>query len=294
MPGDVEELPYIRWEYSHPSRHKNGPAVVELYLVSSDGSPLEDASWFYRLLPLGSYRELLQTKDEPVRRAGTFDRGEAEGRGLNGAGIGRASIFRLGEAGGPKGAHKLVVASGTYMMVDVLGSALVRGRRCYAQAAMLLFGDSLEAASLASNTPENHWPSYGFMGSGDLYWPQTGQSYTLTPRGWVPASRPSAIRDSGPVPGQYSFTGEVTSFTPDHDPELSAQSSSATKPIFMVGRLPDGGAVTYTLYVHRSRYAGTDLGLGIGLFAAALLVTSLGMAAVYVIRRMPRHASEAV
>jgi hypothetical protein len=253
--------------------------VAELHLVASDGSPPEDASWFYQLLPLASYREVLRAGDAAVMRAGRFEggAGEAEGGGLAAGGLQDPSIFRLGEEGRARGGCRLVVASGIYAMADVLGTALVRGRRSYAQTAMLLFGDSLGGEPPVSNSVSPGWPSYNFSGSGELYWPQTGHTFTLTAREGTILGPVRALRDTGPVPGEYAGAENGISFTPAHDPELSAESSSATKPVYLVGRLPGGGTLTYTFYVHRSRTAGTDLPLGILLSAAAFAVTGLGI-----------------
>lgn len=264
--------------------------------MSGDGSPLEDASWFYRLLPLASYRELLATKDEPVMRAGSFGEGGNEAGEFAGARDPSPSVFRLGEGGGFKaeGGLKLSLASGSYVMADVMASAVVRGRRCYAQTAMLLFGDSMGARGPETNSGVPPWPSFDFVGSGDLYWPQTGNAFTLTARGWSPSGPVLAWGDGGPAAGEYAVAENGVSFTPAHDPELSAESSAASKPIFMVAGTTDGGSLCYTFYVHRSRYAGADLHLGVTVAFSAFLLAGLGIAAFRAAGRLPRHAAQAV
>jgi hypothetical protein len=292
--GSDAPPPYIRWEYRNPSRHKNGPAVVEMYLVSGDGSPVEDASWFYRFLPLASFRQVMEIKEEPVMRAGTFDQGDAEGRGFLPGEEAVSSVFRLGKDDAPHGDKRLIVASGTYVLAEVMAKATVGGRTCYAQTAMLLFGDSMGGEPLVSNTVDPHWPSYGFMGSGELYWPQTGQTYTLTVREGEILGHVTAVRDDGPVPGAFVYKEGGTDFTPDHDPELSRESSSATKPVYLVGRTADGGTLSYTFYIHRSRYAASHLSWGVGVSILAFFLTGAVILAFSLKRRAWRHAPQAV
>jgi hypothetical protein len=257
---------------------------------------MEDASWFYRAHPLAGYRELPSADAPPVMRGGGFGAGVAEAGGYAGAGDPSPSVFRLGEEGkrGPAGGLKLVVASGRYAMADVMGTALLHGRRCYAQTTVLLMGDSMEGSPAESNAADPRWPSFAFRGSGDLFWPQTGQAFDFTVRDGKVAGPITAWRGRSRVPGEYAPLENGTSFTPAHDPELSAQSVAATLPVTMVAATPDGGALSYTFYVHRSRYAGTDMPMGIAVLSSAFLATGLGILAVRTRRRSQRHALEAV
>jgi hypothetical protein len=271
--------------------------VVELYLASSDGSPVTDASWFYSFRPLESYRRVMETRGPSLMRAGAFESGPAEAGGLVPEREGRPSVFRLGDSGGEPGGLKLALASGSYVLADVMAAGVVGGRRCYAQTGMLLFGDSEGAHGPRSNAAGYPaWPTYGFGGSGDLYWPQTGQTFTLTAKGadWSPEGPLHALGAKGPVKGAWSQAPGGAAFTPAHDPELSRQSSAATKPVYIVGALRGGGAVAYTFYVHRSRYAAQSLPLGLALAGAAFLAAGLGILAAYARGRAARHASQAV
>jgi hypothetical protein len=271
--------------------------VVELYLVSSDGSPLEEASWFYRMHPIESFRSLPTGKNSPVSRAGDFSQGPLEAGSFADAPYDSTSVYRVGEDidAGPPSDLKLVLATGTFMLADVMGSAVIRGKRCYAQTALLLFGDSLGGEPLKTNAASPHWPSFLYHGSGDLYFPQTGQSFTFTVREGTILGPVRALRDEGPVPGEFVPADNGISFTPANDPELSRLPSTATKPVYMLGGLPDGGTVSFTYYVHRNRYAAQDLPMGLGLSGLAFLATGLGILGVYWAgRRAPRHAAQTV
>ncbi|MDR1081441.1 MAG: hypothetical protein LBQ79_10895 [Deltaproteobacteria bacterium] len=287
---------HIRWQYGNPSRQRNGPASAELRLVSSDGSPMEDASWFYRLLPLSSSRELL-TPDRPAAmRAGTFGEG-IPGSGPAGDGDASPAPLSPGEGAGglPPGGLKLVVSSESRAMAEVTASAVVNGRRCYAQTAVILMGDSPGGVRPASGAEDPRWPSFNFWGSGELYWPQAGHTFTLTVREGALVGPVLAWREDGePVPGAYGRANDGVRFTPDHDPALSAMSGSALKPVIMVAGTPDGGTLSYTFYIHRSRDAGADPVMGFLIGCSAFLLTGLAIAAGYARRRAQRHAAQAV
>jgi hypothetical protein len=272
--------------------------VVELFLVSSDGSPVEDASWFYRMIPLeGPIKRgrVPMGGDGGVMRAGTFDVGPHEAGDYADAKPGRVKIFRLGDNGKePLGELRLVLASGRNSLVDVIATGLVRGKRCYAQTSSLLYGQSPDMPFPASNATDPRWPSFGFKGTGGMYLPKAGDRFTLLPREGSWEGPLQAWRDAGPVPGRYGTDGNGYSFTPDDDPELTSEAGFVSKPVFMLARTPDGGTLSYTFYLHRSRYAGQDHPLGIALCAAAFLLTGLSFLAVRVLRRVPQHALEAI
>jgi hypothetical protein len=246
--------------------------------------------------PLAGYRELMESSEPPVMRGGSFEAGVSEAGGFEKAEYDTSSVFRLGDGPDrePPGGLKLVVSSGSFVMLEVMGTALMHGKRCYAQTGLLLFGDSSGGSPRVSNVADPRWPSFRFRGSGDMYWPQTGQSYTFSYREGTVAGPVTAWRDGGKVPGEYAHGEDGVSFTPAHDPELAAQPSMATRPVFLVAATPEGGTLSYTFYVHRSRYAGADLPLGIALCSAAFLLTGLGLMAGYAARRAHRHAAQAV
>ncbi|MDR1039851.1 MAG: hypothetical protein LBR80_06705 [Deltaproteobacteria bacterium] len=294
--GEGGPPPYVRWEFSHPAYHSNGPVIVELFLVSGDGSPLEDASWFYRATNLSSYRSVVESGEAPVLRAGTFEAGPAEGGEFAREARWPAGIFSpvVTEGGRAPSDLRLILSSGGYIKAEVMGAATVRGVRCYAQTAMLLVGDSPGGTRLQSNAADPRWPSLAVGGPGNVYWPQTGETYTLGAPGGSLSGPVWAWRDGGPVPGEFGEAEDGVNFTPAADPELSGHSTAASKPVFFVTGTADGGTLAYTFYVHRPRYAAMDVPLGMGVAAAAFAVTGLGILGCRLVGRRGRHRASAV
>jgi hypothetical protein len=265
MADDSSPPPYVRWEYAPPPRHRNGLASVSLELKTSDGSPLKDAFWYYKATPLESLRRV-NYKSKPSVVTGFFKEGE----------------------------NFLQISTGQYIFVEAMGSAVINGSRHYAQTVFLMYGQALDPKPIRSRGVEPHWPSFNFVGSGDIYWPQTGNAFTLTPKGDIPLGEVSAWSTNGRAMGEYIQTEKGRGFVPATDKELNDLGSAASKPIFFLASEPDGGNVSFTIYVHRNRYAGENINLGLIVLFSSFIGTSLILAFVFWKRRAFRHAAQEI
>jgi hypothetical protein len=220
---------------------------VELNLLANGGSKLEDGEYFYRVTPLASYREVAATA-EPYLIKGRF----------------------------PPGETTLSIESGTYVFLEIQGSALVAGARRFAQTQLLLFGDSPSPPPFSSNAKDPRWPAYDFRGTGEIFWPQVGQDFILIPRAPTELAGPIQVWErEAPALGERREEGAGIAFTPATDKKLASQSGRANKPLFFVAPLKGGGSLSYSIYVHRNRYAGENLPLGLLVFSGALAATAV-------------------
>ncbi|MDR2405399.1 MAG: hypothetical protein LBE27_03410, partial [Deltaproteobacteria bacterium] len=217
----------MKWEYKRPSRLQNGNVRLVMKLVANTGEEISQASFCYRLLPLKNFRELKDKLPDPITITGDF----------------QGSL------------NTLEIVSGSDMLADVEGTALVGGRRMYAQAAAMIYGDSIGEDTLpVSNGEFPGWPDYMMMSTGYLYWPRVGETFTLVPKGPGAPISYKVYSDNGLVAGSYKGDGRATSFTPENDEELdSAKSSNLAKPIYFVAELADHSVYSYTMNIHRSR-----------------------------------------
>jgi hypothetical protein len=255
--------PFIRWEFKPPNRHPNGVAKVALRLLASDGSELKESSWSYMFLPLASFREL-GPPTEPIFLAGEF---------------GDSSLT-------------LDIEAGTFVLVEAFARALVHGNPAFAQTSILLYGEGLNDKLPVSNSGPPTWPSFDFRGSGEIYWPQSGHTFTLTARGGTQLVGPLlALGEKGPALGEAVFLENGLSFTPGHDPDLNSGGSLATKPLYFVGYTSQG-PLSYTIYIHRPRYGGLRLSWGIGLFCVSLGLSTVGIHGIFKKKRGRRHAGK--
>lgn len=261
----AEQDPYIRWEYKSPPRHRNGMAGVNLFLTSSDGAPISDAFWYYRIISLENFREV-NFQLPPIIISGYFE----------------------------PGTNELVINSGKYILVEIMGSAILHGKRSYAQTGALLFGEGKGYQLPESNGPEPIWPSFMLIRSGETYWPQTGQSFTMIPRPDFGIGEFAAYEATGPASGTFENGPHGRSFIPAADPKLNAQGSAASKPVYFVAPLEGGGNLSYTIYVHRNRYGGENMNLGLIIFFSGFVVTVFFLARVFYLRRALRHAAQGI
>ncbi|MDR2350644.1 MAG: hypothetical protein LBF41_08525 [Deltaproteobacteria bacterium] len=261
---DPETEGYVRWEFKPPPRHKNGAASVSLNLVSSDGKPLSEASWYYKATPLASFRMVDDSAGTAIVR-GSFGDGD----------------------------NTLTIDSGVYLFVELMGTAVLDGKRHYAQTHGLLFGESLAVEPPEpGGGPEPDWPSFAFSGSGEIYWPQTGHTFVLSPKGDRGIGEFTAMTPTGKALGEYVDTDGGRGFVPATDKELNAMGATASKPVFFVAGIPDGGSVSYTIYVHRSRYGGEKLNLGFVVFSSTFVGTSFVLILFFRRRRVLRHVAQ--
>jgi hypothetical protein len=264
-PAAPENPSYIRWEYQPPPRHRNGAAEINLNLVSSDGSPVSDGFWYYKATPLISFRRVMETAP-PSTVTGFFKPGE----------------------------NTLNILSGQFIFVEAMGTAMLNGERHYAQTAVLLYGETGKVKPIKSKAPQPLWPSFQFSGSGELYWPQTGHTFTLRARDGCQLGEVSAWSPEGRARGEYVNAEGGRGFVPAADKKLNDQGSAASKPIFFLAEIPGGGSVSYTIYIHRNRYAGENLNLGLIVFFSALTGTGLILGLVFHKRRVFRHVAQGV
>jgi hypothetical protein len=257
--------PYIRWEYKPPPRHRNGMAGIHLFLASSDGSPITEAFWYYRLINLEDFREI-DFQAPPTIVTVFFTPGENE----------------------------LIIDSGAVVLVEVMGTGLLHGTRSYAQTASLLFGESKGFKPVTSNGPEPSWPSFQLIRSGETYWPQTGQSFTMVPAPGFAIGEFAAYEQTGVAKGEFVIGHNGRSFIPASDPQLNAQGSAASKPVYFVAPLEGGGSLSYTIYVHRNRYGGEDINLGLLVFFTGFIATGLVLGRLFYKRRALRHAAQGI
>jgi hypothetical protein len=255
----------VRWEYKPPPRHRNGLATARLELKSSDGSALREAFWYYKATPLESFRRV-NYKNKPSVVTGFFREGESE----------------------------LSITTGQYIFVEVMGTALLGETRHYAQTVLLLYGQAMDPKPIRSTGAEPIWPSFDFVGSGDIYWPQTGNTFTLSSHGNSSLGEVSAWAPEGRAEGEFIQTERGRGFVPATDKELNKLGSAAAKPIFFLASVPDGGNVSFTIYVHRNRYAGENIPLGLLVLFSALIGTSLVLAVVFHRRRAFRYAAQEI
>jgi hypothetical protein len=191
--------------------------------------------------------------------------------------------------------YTLEIVSGTVVLADILGSALVEGKRMFAQVAVMIYGDSIKEFKLpVSNATMPQWPDYMMMSTGYLFWPRVGETFTLTPKFPGPKLDYKVFSDNGPVVGSYHGTDTALSFVPENDEELNVSNVPIpSKPIYFVSELPDGSIYSYTINIHRSRYASLSLALGFVVFFAAMLLTLLSILIYRHKRRNLRLAAKA-
>ena len=238
---------FLKWSFERPAPLPGGGMELALSLSASSGEPLSGALWCYKLISMKSFREM-GPPPPPLVYCGAFE---------DGSGI-------------------LKISSGQTVLADAQASAVSGGRRMFAQTSTMIFGDSFGSDELPpSNADFPPWPDHGLFSTGFMYWPQTGETFTLVPRGPGPPLEYRVYEDGGPSPGSYARDALGMGFTPDHDPRLNAESASASKAIYFVGTAPDGSVYSYTVYIHRSRYANHSLPAGFAVFSASLGVTGL-------------------
>jgi hypothetical protein len=249
---------FLRWSFQRPERQRDGSGVLVLRLSSSSGAPLSEARWCTKLFPAQSFRAMGKNPPQPIVSCGDFANGERE----------------------------LRLVSGAPAMADIQAEAVSGGRRMYAQTSAMIFGESLGRAEFpVSSASPPPWPDYAVMSSGHLYWPQTGETFSLVPRGPGPRLAFQAYEDGKAAEGVYADGEWGKGFTPGNDPELNRQRSSAFKAIYFVGETPDGAVYSYTLNIHRSRYANLSVTGGFKVFFAAMGAAALIIIVVFRFRR---------
>jgi hypothetical protein len=247
---------FIHWSAAPLERLADGRIKAVLTLESS--SPLENPAAYCRRARLGRFDGPGDPEDAEIHAL----EWEADGR-------------------------RLVILGGEYARITVFARAEIQGRPHYAQTAFNLYGRAgageAPEPSRLSQAPD--WPEFLVGSDGPLYWPQTGQTFTLQLKGDQNAAARLAVWDGGRrvaelLPGAAGFQ-----YQPAHDSALDRAGDAASKPLVFVLPIDNGGLASFTLFVHRSRSAGRDLPAGLGLFSAAAAVSG---ALVWLARRRRR------
>jgi hypothetical protein len=244
--GSSDQEAFIHWSAAPVERLASG-RVRAVLTLESYGITLENPAAYYRLDRLGRFDGPAAPKDSEIHGLDW----ERDTDGL-----------------------KLVILSGEYARITVFARAETEGRPFYAQTAFNLYGrseaDAAPVASRLSQAPD--WPEFLVGSDGPLYWPQTGQTFTLQLKGSEHGARKLAVWDKGRrltelTPGAAGFQ-----YQPEHDRTLDHAGDAASKPLVFVLPGDNGGSTSFTLFVHRSRLAGRNLSAGLGLFATAVMV----------------------
>ena len=251
----LEPETFLKWSSYSMERLADGRVKLVLTLESSDGL-LENLGGFYRLT-----------------RPRRWDESAAPGEGETHALDWERSADGL----------KLVILSEEYERATVFARAEIEGRPHYAQTAFNLYGRSRAGARSEPLSPyppqAPDWPEFSISSEAPLYWPQTGQNFTFKFKGHTVARNLAVWDGSRRVaelePGEAGFQ-----YRPEHDPGLNRAGNRASKPLVFVAPGADGGSVSFTLFVHRSRRAGWDLPAGLSVFAlgASVSAASVGLA----------------
>jgi len=173
---------------------------------------------------------------------------------------------------------KIVIFSGEYGRASIFARVEIGGRLHYAQTAFNLYGGSGAGAFPEPNrlpqAPD--WPEFLVSSDGPLYWPQTGQEFTLKiERSGGTSAKNLAVWDNGRQVAEVKPGAAGFRYRPEHDPILDRAGDLASKPLVFVVHSGDGDSVAFTLFVHRSRRAGWNLSAGLWVFAAGALVSGM-------------------
>jgi hypothetical protein len=258
---------FLKWDYRRPHRLQNGNVELVIKLSTRTGEPFGQADWCYKLFSLKGFGDAgLASAPPPAVICGSFADGE----------------------------DTLRITSGSTMLADIEAAAVVGGKRMYAQAAAMLYGDSIgEYTPPPSNSGAPDWPSYIMGSSRYLYWAQTGDTFTMRAAGpGEPLDYKVYGEDGEPFAGVYKKAAGGNSFVPEHDPELNKVRTAAVKPVYFVGTTPDGGTYAYTLNMHRARDANQSLLGGFVVFFSAMGLTLVILALVHFGRRSGRLAQK--
>ena len=250
-PGQTEAETFMQWSSYSVERLADGQVRLILTLESSRPElHLDNPTAFYRLA-------------KPAR----WDEPAAPGEG---------EIYALDWERPDE--LKLVLLSGEFGRATVFARAEIEGRLHYAQTAFNLYGRSRAGARpepLSLSLPQTPgWPEFSISSEAPLYWPQTGQEFTLKLKGDSIAKNlvvwdgPRRAAELEPVETGFKYW-------PEHDPGLDRAGPRASKPLVFVAPINGGGSVSFTLFVHRSRRAGLNMPAGLGVFAAGFLATGI-------------------
>ena len=190
------------------------------------------------------------------------------------AGRGAAALWRKGEWASSD-PWTLIVQSNDYAVVNVFAMTRIDGQPHFAQTRLTLYGQSKETDKNREGSGEGpYWPDFQVRSSGGLYWPQTGQEFSVSLNREIQKNM-EVWSGAGELLGEINCSGTVYTYTPPHDPALNRAGTNASKPLIFVARINEGGAASFTQIVHRSRFAGLNKKAGLTVFTAAFLLFCL-------------------
>jgi hypothetical protein len=188
------------------------------------------------------------------------------------------------------GAGGFRLATDRFKKADFWVKSIVEGRAHFAQTQALMLGNSHYSdlidhellPSVAHISQAEDWPEIRAAWPGGI-WPRLGKKMTVT----LEEARAEALQPDSGSPAEiriYDHKGPLSTLYPENgscsyvlplDEELDRKGHSATKPIYIVRPLGQGGASCLTLYVFRSDTEGLSLQGGLPLLALGL---GLGLA----------------
>jgi hypothetical protein len=190
------------------------------------------------------------------------------------AGRGAAALWRKGEWASSD-PWTLIVQSDDYAVVNAFARAEIDGQSYFAQTRLTLYGQSKETGKNREGSGEGpDWPDFQVRSNGGLYWPQTGQEFSVSLSKEVQENM-EVWSGGGELLDEMRHSGTVYTYTPPHDPALNWAGTNASKPLIFVARINEGGAASFTQIVHRSRFAGLNKKAGLTVFTAAFLLSCL-------------------
>jgi hypothetical protein len=172
-------------------------------------------------------------------------------------------------------------------MAEVFARAEIRGRDCFAQTRLMLYGKMMATETESQFIGEGpEYPEFGVRSNGALYWPQTGEEFAFKFDGNSSNGELEVRSGRGNLLDTVQVSGDEYKYIPPHDPELNMLGTTASKPLIFALRLDGGGTASFTQLVHRSRDGQWDKGAGLTIFAVSFLAVGAG---VVLVRRKGRR-----
>ena len=189
--------------------------------------------------------------------------------------------WRVEAAAESEQAYSVDIIGGASFRVVVFGRTRVDDTEHWAVAHFNLYGGAVDPAirdGIVLEAPPTP-PAFGLTSDGEGYWPQTGHCFTLRPD-WpgMEALAAMTVHDEyGRELARLPRTAEGGfAYRPPHDKALDRAGDIAAKPFIFVADAPGGiGTISYTLAVHRSRWANYRLIPGLGVLAGSMAATGV-------------------
>ncbi|MDR2444211.1 MAG: hypothetical protein LBE31_11930 [Deltaproteobacteria bacterium] len=172
---------------------------------------------------------------------------------------------------------RLKLSSGSLVKAQIKARASLDGRFYYAMGEILIYGRGQNQSSgPGQKSEEPLWPSLKLantsivLRTGDELLLKTGDQ--LKPDG-KPRPKTLWLRDDSLKKWAEitSADGYLYHYQIDLDKKLSSQGYAATKPIYLIEPLDDGGASSLTIWVYRSQTHGRSQPLGLAVIFAFMV-----------------------